>query len=107
MRLSARETPDRAIAHVWLVDTFRSCTTGRSALGRPGVGAHDSPMAWYFRVIALADGRWACRRGMEHYDSHIQLQEAVGHLRSLAGDSGPAELFVHRLDGTVEHPDAL
>ena len=64
-------------------------------------------MAWYFRVIELADGRWACQRGVEHYDIHTQLYNAVGHLRSLAADSRPAELFVHRLDGTVEHLGAL
>ncbi|HEY5457208.1 MAG TPA: hypothetical protein VIJ96_17240 [Acidothermaceae bacterium] len=64
-------------------------------------------MAWYFRVIEPADGRWACRHGVEHYDSHIQLQKAVRHLRSLARDSRPAELFLDRLDGTVEHLGAL
>ncbi|HZV26693.1 MAG TPA: hypothetical protein VFG00_10415 [Acidothermaceae bacterium] len=64
-------------------------------------------MAWYFRVIELADGRWACRRGVEHYDSHTELQDAVAHLQSLAGDSAPAEMFVHRLDGTVERLGAV
>jgi hypothetical protein len=81
--------------------------TGRSTLGRRGGSAHAAPMAWYFRVIELADGRWECRRGLQHLDSHAQLHAAVAHLRSLAAGCRPAELFVHRLDGTVERRGAV
>ena len=27
---------------------------------------------WFFRVIELDDGRWACRHGVEEFDSHVQ-----------------------------------
>ncbi len=59
-------------------------------------------MGWFFRAVELIDGQWACRRGLEQYDAHLRLDGAIEHLRSLAADAQPAELFVHRLDGTVE-----
>ena len=54
-------------------------------------------MAWFFRVIELADGRWACRHGREEYDAHAELRHAIEHMRALARAAGPAELFLHRL----------
>ena len=35
-------------------------------------------MAWFFRVIELADGRWACiaMAGME-FDAHAELRHAI------------------------------
>jgi hypothetical protein len=59
-------------------------------------------VAWYFRVIELADGRWACRHGLKEYDTHAELRHAVELLHALARAAGPAELFLHRLDGRVE-----
>jgi len=52
-------------------------------------------MAWYFRVIERADGRWACRHGRQQFDTHDELHHAVEHLRALALASRPAELFLH------------
>jgi hypothetical protein len=59
-------------------------------------------MAWFFRAIELPDGSWACRSGLREVDRHDQLEHALAHLRDLAAESGPFELFAHRLDGTIE-----
>lgn len=59
-------------------------------------------MAWFFRAIERSDSRWACRHGTFEFDDHAELGEAIAHLRQLASESTPAELFVHRLDGSVE-----
>jgi len=40
---------------------------------------------WFFRVIELDDGRWACRHGVEEFDSHGEMGDAVAHIRSIAG----------------------
>jgi hypothetical protein len=56
---------------------------------------------WFFRVIELDDGRWACRRGAEEFDRHVEMGDAVVHIRSIAAAHSPAELFVHGLDGSV------
>ncbi len=55
-------------------------------------------MAWFFHLIEQVDGRWACRRGLQEYDTHAELHDAVEHVRALAAAAQPAELFVHRLD---------
>ena len=65
-------------------------------------GGHAARVAWYFRVVELADGRWACRHGLQQFDTHDELRHAVEHLRALARAARPAELFLHRLDGNVE-----
>lgn len=59
-------------------------------------------MGWFFRVIELADGRWACRRGLTEYDGHALLQDAIEHMTTLASREVQADLFLHYLDGTVE-----
>jgi undecaprenyl pyrophosphate synthase len=59
-------------------------------------------MAWFFRVIELPDGRWACRRGSTEIDGHPMLEDAVEHMTTMASYEGNAELFLHRLDGRVE-----
>jgi hypothetical protein len=59
-------------------------------------------VAWFFRVIELEGGRWACRRGQLEYDTHAEVGQAVEHLEALATAALPAELFLHRLDGSVE-----
>lgn len=53
------------------------------------------------RVIEMPDGQWACRRGREVIDTHLDLERAVEHLSTLAAEIGPTQLFLHRLDGTV------
>jgi hypothetical protein len=64
-------------------------------------------MAWFFRVIELADGRWACRYGREEYDAHAELRHAIDHMRALAYAARPAELFLHRRDGSVERIETI
>jgi len=59
-------------------------------------------VGWFFRVIELDDGRWACRRGRAELDGHAHLQDAVEHLSTLADRESHAQLFVHRQDGSVE-----
>jgi hypothetical protein len=60
-------------------------------------------MGWFFRAIELTDGRWACRHGRHVFDTHAELSQALDHLRDLAAAAAPSELFVHRLDGSIEH----
>lgn len=54
-------------------------------------------VAWFLRAIELGDGRWACRRGLEHYDIHDQLTDSLTHLRVVAQTLGPTTIFVHKL----------
>jgi hypothetical protein len=64
-------------------------------------------MAWFFRAIETAQGRWECRHGSFSFDEHLTLADALEHLRELAGDhKDTAELFVHTLDGHVHQADA-
>ena len=58
-------------------------------------------MAWFFRVVEQDDGRWACSHGRHEYDIHTDMNHAIEHITALATHQGPAELFLHRLDGTV------
>jgi hypothetical protein len=58
-------------------------------------------MALFFRVIELDDGRWACRHGSLEYDIHALMNQAIEHITALAANQRPAELFLHRLDGSV------
>jgi hypothetical protein len=58
-------------------------------------------MAWFLRAIELPDGSWACRWSHTQLDSHPTLEEALSHLREFATTLGPAEFFVHQLDGQV------
>ncbi len=64
-------------------------------------------MAWFFRAVEQPDGSWLCRRGLEVFDSHPSLQLAIDHLAELAADAQPAQLFVHRVDGSVEGHGAI
>ena len=59
-------------------------------------------MAWYFRVIQHEDRSWICRRGVQIFDAHRTLAAAIDHITALAAASPPAEVFVHRIDGSVE-----
>jgi hypothetical protein len=65
---------------------------------------YASSVAWYFRAIEQPDGQWVCRRGMTDYDSHADLEDAITHLLAMSADEQPAELFIHRLDGSVSRP---
>jgi hypothetical protein len=56
----------------------------------------------FLRAVQLANGQWVCRPGLIEFDTHDELDHAVRHLRRLAAQYSPAQLFVPRLDGTVE-----
>ena len=56
---------------------------------------------WFFRVIETHAGEWACRRGRQHIDGHRELKEALAHITAIAAAHAPAEVFVHRIDGSV------
>jgi hypothetical protein len=59
-------------------------------------------MAWFFRAMETAQGRWECHHGALVFDEHSTLDGALVHLRSLAADyPEAAELFVHTRDGQV------
>lgn len=58
---------------------------------------------WYFRVIEFAPDKWVCRHGDLTFDTHREMAQAVDHIRTLAAGKQPAELFVHRLDGTTKN----
>ena len=58
-------------------------------------------MAWFFRAIEQADGQWACSHGRVVFDRHDELSDALDHLREIAATMSPAELFVHRQDGSA------
>jgi hypothetical protein len=57
---------------------------------------------WFFRTIEDADGRWTCRRGLTHLDTHHTLHDALAHLRELALAEPPASVFAHWYDGRVQ-----
>jgi hypothetical protein len=59
-------------------------------------------MAWYLRVVELDGGLWACRFGRLEYDTHAEMGQAVDHITTLTAQYRPAELMVHRLDGSVQ-----
>ena len=72
------------------------------ALFGPGIGAEANPMAWYFRVVEHEDRSWMCSRGLQVFDAHRILADAIEHINVLAAAYSPAEVFVHRIDGSVE-----
>ena len=59
-------------------------------------------MAWYFHIIELKDRRWACRHGNHEYDTHDDLDTALGHIRAIASAQQPAEFLIHRYGETPE-----
>lgn len=54
-------------------------------------------MAWFFHVVELDDGGWACRRGNHEYDTHPDAAAALMHITAIASDHRPAEILVHRI----------
>jgi hypothetical protein len=64
-------------------------------------------MAWFFRAIETAQGRWECHHGARVFDEHLTLADALEHLRGIAADQPEvAELFVHTIDGQVRAESA-
>lgn len=61
----------------------------------------DDHGVWYFRVVEISGGRWACRHGRRVFDTHPDLEAAIEHMTTLATENRPAALFLHRLDGTI------
>jgi hypothetical protein len=59
-------------------------------------------VAWYFHIVELDDGRWACRFGNHEYDTHGDLDAALEHTRAIASARRPAEIFIHRYGSTPE-----
>ena len=59
-------------------------------------------MSWFFRVVELGDGTWVCRHGRRVFDTHTAKAEAIDHIMVLAAMDRPAEVFLHRVDGSVE-----
>jgi len=76
---------------------------GPWSLGSGRLRADALRMAWFFRAIEQADGRWACSHGGAVFDQHDELPDALVHLRDIAATMSPAELFVHHLDGDVKN----
>src|SRR6478672_7451227 len=60
-------------------------------------------MVWYFRVVENEDRSWACRHGRVVFDEHLTLGDAIDHTDVLAAAHPPAEVMIHRLDGSVEN----
>ena len=60
-------------------------------------------MAWFLHIVEQDDGTWACRHGLIEVDRHEKRSSAIAHQTVLAQEHAPAELIVHRADGTVEH----
>jgi hypothetical protein len=58
---------------------------------------------WYFRVVELSGGHWACRHGKQLLDTHTELEHAIDHITAVASEHRPATLFLHRLDGSVRN----
>jgi hypothetical protein len=56
----------------------------------------------FFHVVEQEDGSWSCNRGREHFGAHAQLENAIEYTKVIAGEHGPSEVFVHRLDGQVQ-----
>jgi hypothetical protein len=90
-----------------------NCDVGRPQRGTFGPDAASPPgsclraMVWFFRVVALADGDWECRRGPHSFDSHRSLAAAVEHCTTIAAAHLPAEILVHALDGSVRSAAVL
>jgi len=60
-------------------------------------------MALFFHIVEDDAGRWTCRHGRHDYDTHNTLAQAKEHIRTLAFENRPAEIFVHHRDGTTVH----
>lgn len=50
---------------------------------------------WFFRILELEDGSWACRRGRTVIDEHATYGDALDHICGLAAADPPSQVFVH------------
>jgi hypothetical protein len=58
-------------------------------------------MTWLYRAMELDDGWWACRHGLQLFDAHPQLDDAIAHCSELAGNNRPSRVLLHPLGGTA------
>jgi hypothetical protein len=59
-------------------------------------------MPWIYRLIEQEDHRWACRHGLTEFDTHLELDDALEHLRVLAAEVNCDDIRIHRLDGSID-----
>ena len=56
-----------------------------------------------YRAWEASDGTWSCQRDQTVIDQHVSLNDALAHLRKLAGEAdAPAYIYAHWHDGRVE-----
>jgi hypothetical protein len=58
-------------------------------------------MALWFRVIEVEEGVFACRFGLTEYDRHDTASAAIDHLKTIAADHSPAQVYLHPRDGVT------
>jgi hypothetical protein len=56
---------------------------------------------WFFHLVETPDAGWECRRGRHILDRHEDADSALDHMHRIVREHAPAELFLHRLDGTI------
>lgn len=54
------------------------------------------------RLVELEDGRWTCRHGGFDTDPSSSFAEALSYASIIASWCAPAEIVVHRRDGSTE-----
>ena len=59
-------------------------------------------MPWIYRLIEQLDHSWACRYGLTEFDVHLEFDDALGHLRTLAAEVDCDDIRIHRLDGSID-----
>ena len=59
-------------------------------------------MPWIYRLIEREDHSWVCRFGLTDFDSHLKLDNALEHLRTLAAEVECDDIRIHRLDGSID-----
>lgn len=55
----------------------------------------------FIRVVEASDGVWLCRQGRQDLGRHGTSSDAIEQAMALAADVRPAEVMLHRSDGTV------
>lgn len=59
-------------------------------------------MPWIYRLIEQQDHSWACRYGLTEFDTHLEFDDALEHLRTLAAEVDCDDIRIHRLDGSID-----
>lgn len=60
-------------------------------------------VTWYLHAVEDDDGQWSCQHGRETYDTHVDRESAVAHLKRIALTLGAgAVIFVHAVNEVVE-----